>query len=458
MVATLVRLFMFTYMACWLLIDTVVAAQQMPLIRDSEIEHIIRRWGDPLFDLASLDRKAVTIRLVNSSTLNAFVTGGQNIFLHSGLLVASTGPNQIIGVIAHEIGHLTGRHMARTDEAIRNARNVTLMHTLLGIGILAVGSATGSTHASKATGALVLGGGAAGVRHFLSHTRTQERAADQFALTLLDRNKISARGLLKFLKKFEEQELLSDFRQDPYLRTHPLTRERLTTIKYHVDTSPWSAMPIADIDLEGHARLKAKLIGFLQTPEYTFQHYPDDDRSVAARYARTIAYHRALKINASIGEIDGLIHEYPKDAYFKELKGQILFENGRLAEAWPYYDAANSILPNDPVLMLELARLGIELEKQPFLAKSITALEHVVRVEPDNNVAWWLLSIGYGRVDRLAESALASGEQALLEGRSNDAALHAERAGRIVPEGSPSWLRAQDLREVARRRQSATDH
>jgi len=433
----------------------VVLAQQLPLIRDSEIEHIIRKWANPLFDAAGLDSRAVEIKIVNSSALNAFVAGGQNLFLHSGLLIASDGPSQLLGVIAHEVGHIAAGHLSRSDDAVRAAKNVTLAHTLLGVGMLAVGGAMGSPGAAGASGALFLGGKIAGLRHFLSHTRAQEQSADQFALTLLGRNESSARGLLNFLQKFEDQDLLSDARQDPYLRTHPLTRDRLDFVKNYVEKSPWSEVVPDAGDLRLHARMRAKLVGFLDHPDRVFQLYPTEDQSLSARYARAIAHFKGFDLDLAILEIDALIAENPADPYFRELKGQILFENGHLLEAWPHYEAANQLLPQDPLLMLELARLGIEIGTPELVSDSIILLEQVVRVEDDNNIAWWLLSIGYGREGHMAESALASGEQALLEGRPRDAQLHAERALRSASEGSPSWLRAQDIQELASRQETA---
>ena len=455
MALIIVRLIISVYVVCWVLLGNVVCAQQLPLIRDSEIEHIIRKWADPLFVTANLNPGAVTVRIVKSKSLNAFVSGGQNLFLHSGLLIATDDPNQVLGVIAHEVGHIAGGHLARTDEAIRLAQNVTLTHTLLGLGMLAIGGVAGLPNAAEASGALIAGGSIAGLRHFLSHTRAQERSADQFGLTLLNRNEVSARGLLHFLRKFEDQDLLTEARQDPYLRTHPLTRDRLAFIKNHVGNSRWSDVPPHPSDLKLHARMRAKLVGFLEHPDRVLQLYPKKDQKLSARYARAIAYYRAFDLDLAIVEVDALIAEKPYDAYFRELKGQILFENGRLTEAWPHYEAANQLLPDDPLLMLELARLEIEIGTPELVSKSITALEQVVRIEGDNNVAWWLLSIGYGREGRMAESALASGEQALLEGRPKDALLHSERASRTVSEGSPSWLRAQDIRDLATRQEVA---
>ena len=427
-------------------------SQSVAVLRDSEIEKILRQWSDPIFELAGLDPRSVTVRLIDDISLNAFVAGGQNIFLNTGLLLSTDSPLQVIGVIAHETGHISGGHIARSEEAVRQSQTLALLHTLLGIGALAVGGAVGSASSADAAGALLTGSAASGLRHFLKFSRTQETAADQAALTLLEANKTSARGLLSFLRKFEDQDLLSPSRQDPYTRSHPLTSARIEFVANHIETSAFSQSAVSARDLERHARLRAKLIGFLQPVEQTLRLYPVENQSIPARYARAIGYYRDSDIGSALREIDGLISERPGDPYFHELRGQFLFESGRLREAWPSYELANKLLPGDTLLMCELARLEIEIGDAELINKAIASLERVVVHEPRNNAGWWLLSIGYGRAGRLSDSALASAEQALLEGRSKDALLHAGRAIRGFETGSPSWLRANDVEQLVRRK------
>ena len=427
-------------------------SQSVAVLRDSEIEKILRQWSDPIFELAGLDPRSVTVRLIDDISLNAFVAGGQNIFLNTGLLLSTDSPLQVIGVIAHETGHISGGHIARSEEAVRQSQTLALLHTLLGIGALAVGGAVGSASSADAAGALITGSAASGLRHFLKFSRTQETAADQAALTLLEANKTSARGLLSFLRKFEDQDLLSPSRQDPYTRSHPLTSARIEFVANHIETSAFSQSAVSARDLERHARLRAKLIGFLQPVEQTLRLYPVENQSIPARYARAIGYYRDSDIGSALREIDGLISERPGDPYFHELRGQFLFESGRLREAWPSYELANKLLPGDTLLMCELARLEIEIGDAELINKAIASLERVVVHEPRNNAGWWLLSIGYGRAGRLSDSALASAEQALLEGRSKDALLHAGRAIRGFETGSPSWLRANDVEQLVRRK------
>ena len=392
------------------------------------------------------------ILLVNDPALNAFVAGGQNVFLNTGLLMATESPGQAIGVIAHEAGHISGGHLARSGEAIRAAENTSLIATLLGIGAIALGAATGADNMGTAGGALIVGGQSTGLRTLLAYTRTQERAADQAALDTLDRAQLSARGLLEFLRTLEDQELLVSERQDPYVRSHPLTADRIAFIANAVARSPWSDVPDPPEEVERHTRMRAKLIGFLERPRRVLRNrFPPADTSLAARYARAVAHMRLADLDAALGEIDSLIEEHPDDPYFIELRGQILFEHGRVEDALPHYRRAARLLPDDALILSGLARVQVEIGGEALLREAVANLQAARRRERDNAMTWRLLAAAHHALGEESLSALAAGEHALLTGRPDDAARHAERAERAFPEGSPEWLQARDIATQAER-------
>ena len=436
----------------WDLCAPPVRAQGLSLIRDSEIETTIRGWADPIFAASGLDPAAVRILLVNDPALNAFVAGGQNVFLNTGLLMATESPGQAIGVIAHEAGHISGGHLARSGEAIRAAENTSLVATLLGIGAIALGAATGADNMGTAGGALIVGGQSTGLRTLLAYTRTQERAADQAALDTLDRAQLSARGLLEFLRTLEDQELLVSERQDPYVQSHPLTADRIAFIANAVARSPWSDVPDPPEEVERHTRMRAKLIGFLERPRRVLRNrFPPADTSLAARYARAVAHMRLADLDAALGEIDSLIGEHPDDPYFIELRGQILFEHGRVEDALPHYRRAARLLPDDALILSGLARVQVEIGGEALLREAVANLQAARRRERDNAMTWRLLAAAHHALGEASLSALAAGEHALLTGRPDDAARHAERAERAFPEGSPEWLQARDIATQAER-------
>ena len=423
-------------------LGTTAWAAKIAFIRDAEIETTIRNYATPLFTAAGLDADAVQVYLVNDRALNAFVAGGMNLFINTGLLMRVESPNQLIGVIAHETGHIAGGHLARTEDALRDANAATILSYVLGAAAAVAGS-------GDAAMAIIVGGQSIGRQNFLQYSRTQERSADQFAVTTLDRTDQSSRGLLEFLEILGDQDVLTTSQQAQYARTHPLARDRVIFIRNHVAGSRSSDVEDTAENVTAFLRMQAKLRGFLDPTSRVLKRYPKTDTSVEARYARSVAYYRRVDIPNALAEVDSLIAEDPADPYFHELKGQILFENGRILEAAVSYRAAVDRLPGSPLLRVGLARALIEAGDPAMLGAARDHLETAVSLNHDNATAWRLLSIVYGRSDDPGRSALASAEHALLVGRYKDAIRFADRADNFLPFGSPSQLRVEDIRFTA---------
>lgn len=436
-------------------------AQGLSLIRDAEVETSIRALSTPLFEAAGLRPDAVRILLVNDKRLNAFVAGGQNLFLNTGLLVRADHAGQILGVIAHETGHIEGGHLAKLPGAVREAMIGSIFESVLAMGALVVAGAQRSrdtkvpasnTGTPNSTGG---GGQSAAMRNLFTFTRTQETSADAAGMALLDQTRQSSRGFLEFMELLANQEYLALERQDPYARTHPLSRERVEALRNHVAKSPYSTVAVAPEFVAAHRRIKAKLIGFLEPQATVFQRYPTTDTSLEARYARAIAYYRVPDLNQALRTVDGLLSEYPKDPYFWELKGQMLFEHGRPAEARDPYEKAVAFSGGIPILKIDLAQVLVALAETPGAAdpeamkRAQTLLTEAQRFEPSSPKLWRLLAVIYGRENNLGMAALATAELALLEGRPRDARDQARRALRLIPTGSPGQLRAQDLENQA---------
>ena len=384
------------------------------------------------------------IYIVNDPTLNSFVAGGQNLFLNTGTLAAQHPPNQIIGIMAHETGHIAGGHLSRSEAAMHNA-------TIASIIAMAAGAAAAvAGHNPGAVAAGMLGGSSVGERSYLAFSVTQEASADHAALTFLDRTHQSARGLLEFFHILEQEEFLSGEHEDPYLRTHPLTRDRVAYIEEHVAHSPWSNVPDPPEWIAMHQRMKAKLDAFLSAPAQSLAKYKADDPSVAARYARAVALYRVPELKQALDEIDGLIQQMPNDPYFQELKGQMLFENGRVEDALAPYERAVALKPDNALLKIELAQVQLESGDPAQLPKAMLELNDATRFENDNSDLWRLLAIAYGRSGNMGMMALSLAEQGMADGAFNDAREQAQRAIKLLPPG-PQRQRAFDIADDARR-------
>lgn len=438
-----------TSLAFWTGFAGPAAAQgrEVTFIRDTEIESTIADYASPIFEAAGLDPESVTINLVRDSSLNAFVAGGQRLFIHTGLLVRSGRPNQVIGVIAHEAGHIDGGHLAQLQDALRQATAKSIVALVLGT---AAGLAAGD---AGAAGAIILGGQQVAQRQLFAYSRGQESSADAAALNLLDRTGQSATGLVEFLDVLAREQAIVVGRQDPYTSTHPLTSDRRQTVLNHVALSRYSENRDSPDLIRRHERMRAKLIGFLGSYEDTLKRYPETDSSVPARYARAIALFRRGDLAPALDAIDSLLAESPDDPYFNEVKGQMLFENGRLTDALQWYERAVELVPDAALIRTDLARLQLELNDPALVDTAKANLRAALQAEPTLEAAWRAMAVAQGRAGATGEMALALAEASLLNGDRSAAEVQAARAAEILPVGSPGWLRAQDLeREIERRR------
>ncbi|MGH6917874.1 MAG: M48 family metalloprotease, partial [Geminicoccaceae bacterium] len=325
-------------------------AQTISLIRDAEIEETLRQISGPILEAAGLGRNSVRIYIVKDPQLNAFVAGGMNLFLNTGLLMRTQHSGQLAGVIAHEVGHIAGGHLSRIPLAAKRATAEMIVAALLGV---AAGVAGGPE-----LGAAILSGGATYAQSgFMRFSRSQEQAADQAGVSYLDRAGISSRGMAEFFRVLDKENVLAVSSMSPYLQSHPLTRDRINFVDNHVANSPIAEAPPGQA--EAHTRMVVKLQAFLNDPRQTLQQYKGD-QSVPGRYARAIAYYRLPDLERGLAEIDALLAEYPDDPYFHELKGQMLFENGRVEAAIGPYREAVRLAPGEPLLEIGLARALVE--------------------------------------------------------------------------------------------------
>lgn len=415
------------------------AAQIGPVVRDAEIEAHLLAWSVPIFGAAGLDAEAVRTYLVGSSQINAFVTGGQNIFLNTGTIVRARNADALMGVVAHEVGHIAGGHLVRMREAAENAPAAGLLAgTLIALGATALGGGA----IDAAAGAISLAG-TVSERAFLQYTRANEHAADTAALRYLEAVGRPVEPLIGLLEELLAKEELTE-NLDPYRRSHPLTADRIQQIRDRVDRSG-AESPLPDpVEQAAYDRIVAKIIAFTETHATADRIY-GEGRTTAARYARAIALYRKPDLRAALAEIDGLIEDYPEDPYFRELRGQMLLENGEVGRAAENYREAARLAPDTPLILIGLAMAELGTNDPSLLEGTIANLERALAIEKDNANAWRLLAQARGRAGRTPLADLAHAEYSLLLRRAPDALRFATRALRGLPGGSPAAQRAKDI-------------
>ena len=411
-------------------------------IRDTEIEETLAVYTDPLLLAAGLSPSAVDTYIVNDKSLNAFVTRGQNIFLHTGLILAADTPNQLKGVIAHEAGHIADGRLARSDYENRSAYGAMLLAA--GAGLAAILAGEGGA------GAAILGGSTQfGAFEVLKHTRVGESVADQLAANYLEQTNQSGRGLIEFFEKFRYQEVMSAGRRNPYFRSHPLSSDRIEKLREVVSESAHSDAVDSDEDLQRMEMMKAKLLGFLYSPQRVFSEFPAEDQSQPARYARSVAYFLAGQLDLAVREIDSLIGEEPDNPYFYELKAQFLYESGRGEESIAPIREALRLKPDAPLFKLALAQALLERNQGVDAEDAEDVLKSVVQAEPGNATAWYWLGQAHAKQGEEPLAEYATAEQMFAVGQYRQAKAFAERARADMPPNTPAWRRASDIVAVA---------
>ena len=427
------------------LIGSALPAMAQSLIRDTEIEDTLEDFTTPLLRAAGLNSDNVDIYIVNDNSLNAFVTRGQNIFLNTGLIQQAETPLQLKGVIAHEAGHIADGRIARSDYGNRNAYGSMLLAAGLGIAAILAGEG--------GAGALILGGSTQfGAVNVLANTRVGESVADQYAADYLERTGQSGEGLIQFFEKFRYQEVFSQARRYPYFRSHPLSSERIDNLREVVAESPYYGKADPEEDVKRLNMAKAKLQGFLDSPQRVFSQFPDTDQSDEARYARAVAHFKGADLKSALREIDSLITDHPENPYFYELKAQMLFESGKGLDSIAPAERALMLRPEAPLFQLALAQALLEKGDAESVDRAITLLKSGLQKESDNGSLWYYLSQGYGKQGKEPLAKYAVAEQAFSSGDMQRAMSFAERAQKDMDFGSPQYRRAADIVVIARTR------
>lgn len=411
------------------------------IIRDTEIENYLKVWTRPVILAAGLDPEAIRFILVQDDNINAFVAGGQNVFIFTGLLMKADNASEIVGVIAHELGHIRGGHLVRLSGAMDHAGYESMLGALLGIGA-AVLTGNGQVGAAVASGT-----SSAAAMKYLSFSRVQESSADQAGLSYMERAGYDPSGLVSFMRKLEDQELVPADQQTAYIRTHPLTRDRIDALEAGRSRSANVGKPPPAAWDDQFARMKAKLVAFI-SPERVAWDYGSNDQSMAARSARVIADYRQNHVQEALNGIDALLKDEPDNPYFLELKGQMLVDFGHVEQALAPYKRAIEREPDAALIRVAYAHCLIETAKglnSPQLPEAVRQLEKARTVETRSAQINRLLATAYGKMGDDAAAKVYLAEEALLKGEKEYAKRQAESAIATLPPGSAHRLRAQDI-------------
>ncbi len=417
-------------------------SQTISVVRDEEIERTLLFYLTPLFEQAGLDTRNMAVHLVKDDSINAFAAKGLHVFVNTGLLTKADNGQEVVAVLAHETGHIAGGHIVRMYENMQIARRSMLLSMILGSAAVAAGGGT-----DAAVGA-VLGGVNSMQSVFAAYRRSEENAADQTAVTLLEKTGHDFSGFAAIMQKLQSQEEWQTTDGFELWQSHPAVRERLALIVNQPAPARIDAKRIA-AENALFDRIRAKLYGFLYPSKKTLERYPETDESLPARYARTIAAYRDGRFKDAMAGINALIADYPDDPYFYELKGQILFETGRAADAVEPYGKAVALLPSSPLMRIGLIQALIEQGDADGGTRARRELAALPDAANDLPLVWRLRAVVYGRSGQTEMADYALAEYNAATGNARQAAFFARKALKKLPDGSAAAVRARDILENA---------
>jgi predicted Zn-dependent protease len=418
-----------------------------PVLRDTETEQLLREYTRPILRAAGLEKQNIQMVIINDSSFNAFVADGHRIFVNYGAILKSDTPNQLIGVLAHETGHLAGGHLAKLREQLAQAQTQMIIAMLLGAGALVAGARGGNASNGLAdAGAAAIAGPQEMIRRsLLSYQRQQEENADRAGVKFLTATGQSPKGMYETFKRFTDESLFAAHGADPYMQSHPMPAERVAALEGIARQSPyWDKKDDPALQLR-HDMVRAKISAFMERQDTVYRRFPLSNSTLPARYARAITTYLHGDLNNALAQVDGLIQAQPSNAYFYELRGQALLEGGRPAEAIAPLHKALALSNNAPLIEMLLGQALVATDNKAYTDEAITILRAAVARETEAPLGYSQLAMAYGKKGDYAEADLASAQAAYLRGDNKTARELASRAKTRFAVGTPGWVKADDI-------------
>lgn len=412
-------------------------ANSATLINDTEIEKEITNIIMPIAKAADIPENRLKIYIVRDDSFNAFVRGGEDIFVYTGLLKQIKNPNALRAVVAHELGHTIGGHMVQISQRMHDEIVRALIIQTLGVGLMVAGG-------NPSAGAGVMAG-ATGIaqQSLLSFSRDEERMADDMAIDLMIRANQNPNGLIEVFEQMRDISGEFESRINPNRINHPLTSERMNNAKLKISKLkkiPTQQKSAIAQENKNYEILRAKLIGYLDTDKNVIIKYPYTDKSDAAIYARAIANMQSGNLDTAKTGTQTLIARNPNNPYYYELLGDIEYQYGAYDDSVASYEKSLKLTKNAPQIETALALVLSERNKLGDKERAKELCKRVILTEP-SPLSYWILA----RVTDGGESDWAMAEYYNMNGDKKNAKKYAKSAQKKSKKDSPEYIKSEDI-------------
>src|SRR5210317_492089 len=335
------------------------------VVEDPLITEYLNDIGSRIAAQTNEGEHSFTFFAVEDPRINAFALPGGFIGVHTGLIEASRNEDELAGVLAHEVAHVTQRHIARAIHA--NSRQ-SILSTAMMLGAIIVAVAGGSSDAVQ--GAMAVAQGTAAQQQ-INFTRTNEYEADRVGIAALADAGFDPYGMASFFEVMSRQQTSSpEMRAPEFMRTHPVTTARIAEARNRAREYP--QVRSDDSTSYGIARMRI-IVARHDTAEQAVAYFESrayEDQSDIERYGRAIAYQRAGDHFGALPVFEGLLDKDPSVIAYHIGLGQTLVALDQWSDAVEVFERAVRLFPRNVPLVVEYADRLIEL-RQPARAHTM---------------------------------------------------------------------------------------
>lgn len=426
-----------TLISIFILLFTTVNSKSFSIIKDAEIENLLHDYTHDLIEIG-LNNRTSNIYIVSDPSINAFVVPNGDIYINVGLLYYADTPNEVISIIAHEIGHVINNHHITRSIELDTLRKKQSISQILGIGVGITGMMNESDTLSNLGPSISLSGSGIAIRDYLKYSRTQEYDADMMAIKLMDSIGQSSIGLISILEKINNQMQIDRTDINPLDMTHAFPSDRINLIREKIYSQKSSSIRDSKDLISRHNFMRAKIIGYMNLPNVF------DSNSIYFKYQKSIRLYKNGKLDDALLILNDL-NDKIESIYFTELIAQIYFEKKQYNIALEYINRAIAKDENESQFSILKAMILLEMDGMENIEESINILNSHVSDSNQNAQIYWHLSQAYFKIENIGMADLNIAKYYTITNQNDRAINFAERAKNNLTIYSNEWIQADDI-------------
>lgn len=400
----------------------------LPIVNDPLLVEYISSLGASLVANANDVKTPFDFFLIQDRDINAFAFFGGHVALHTGLFLHAQSESELASVVAHEIAHLTQRHLARAMEE-RAKQTPLTMAALVGSLMLAVAAPQAGIAAAQATAA-------ASIQGQINYTRSNEKEADRIGLETLSRSGFDVNAMPAFFTRMADQYRFAS-KPPQFLLTHPLPDSRITDSRSRAQQYPKRTVPLSPEYHLARARVIARFAGIDHAAAHNWfdrqLKNASPARAQSLNYGKALVYIGTREFDKASKLLAPLYKAQPNNRFYLDAMTDLDVAQKRYDSALKRLDKALESQPNNAVLLLNRDYVLVEAGRYNAAIKGLVKFTHA---HPNDTNGWSLLRKAYDSEGIRHGALAAQGELYALKGRWHKAISNYTQASQLAELGS----------------------